>query len=330
MDMERLQRSAEEGDPEAQYILFKEKERRGEVVLPETPAMHSRRCFRCNAELTDEMSLSRGMGKDCWGHLESSQLRVEPNFEKVKELHGKFLSNFDFHYWEASVVIARFGEHLYKEKLTQKATKEIVRKTLWALSFGLPHHLNDILIDLIDALGYPLLVQILLNQAVIGRAQVRVFEGRLFLKSPRPKKIVSTSLRKAGGYYDRFSLEWNFPGHRALEVAKVVKRYFLNIEGLEEALEELKNAKKEEPPPTDFSNYIEESENGDIRIKTPYNASFVSDLKEKIPWAHKVQGQWHKFREFDWTDKAWVVRGDENILVAKKLVQEYFLEKPHE
>jgi len=325
MNIERLEKNAKEGDPEAQYLLFREKERRGELSLPSTPVTHSRKCFRCGAELTDEQSLSRGMGKTCWGHVDSKNEKMEPDIEKVKKLHAKFLSKMDFRYWEASVVIARLGNFLYTEKLNQKILKEICRKILWALSFGLPSKQNEILLSLLEALGYSLLVKILKNQAVIGRAKVSTHDGILYLKAPRPKRVVVLALKGAGALFDWPSHTWNFPGAKASKAADVIKRYFLNVEGLEEALETLKETLKEFPE-AGLKRFISETGVEEVEVKTPYNSDFISELKAQIPYGIKgPDNQWFLFREFDRSDKVWVIRKEEHIKTIKELVTKYFL-----
>jgi len=321
MDFQRLQNEADSGDPEAKYLLFKERERRGEITLPETPKTHSRSCFRCKAELTDELSLSRGLGPTCWGHVGKSEHQVDPDIIRLKELHGKFLSQIDFEYWESSIIIAKMGEHLYKDKLTKVACKEMCRKILWAISFGLPTEINRILLDMIEALGYPILVKLLESVAVIGKATVSA-EGREFLMaSPRPRSIVSKALRESGGRFEWKREVWVWPESRAEEGASVIKQHFLNVQGLDEALEVLKNLPPEGPSKR-LERFLLKEEKGEIWVKTPFNPAFIDSLKKVIPWMSGGV----KCREWYPPEKAWIIRTPQFIQVAKDLIVEHYLE----
>jgi hypothetical protein len=249
------------------------------------------------------------------------QHKEEPDVDRVKTLHGEFLSSIDMEYWEASVIVADMGKYLYEEKLTKAACKDMCRKTLWALSFGLPDHLNHLLLDLIGALGYPLLVKLLEKEAVIGKASVSAVNGELRLTSPRPRTVVAKVLRESGGRFDWTSRTWVWVASKAEDAARVIKSYFLNLEGLEETLEELKKVSPEEAQEQGLSRFLAKETEKEIWLETPYNRNFVDELKNTIPWriGNTICRQW------DSANRVWIIRMPDFIQKAKDLLIKHYL-----
>lgn len=191
---------------------------------------------------------------------------------------------------------------------------------------------------MIEALGYPLLVSVIKNEAVIGKASVEVGGTQLFLISPRPRSSVTTKLKESGGSFDWQKRAWKWSLRDAQKAACVIRDNFLNVGGLEESLEQLKNFQAEEVEVThkfiekngpqerksvSISSFLRRNTPEEIEICTPYNQDFVTDLKTQIPFrSGEVQ-----VREWNPTEKLWVVRLPQYVEIAKNLITRYFLKE---
>jgi hypothetical protein len=311
-NMERLEKLARSGDVAAHVELLRLKIRRGELVKPEPNAQAVRECARCGRPLEDPASRSHGVGPVCRKKTNKAIARQMPSdVVKARKAYGAFLKVLHLCNAQVQYGCVEIGEALFAEDADQrKDWREVVLRMEWVFSFGMDGVARDPFYEVAEALGYDVLVAMWKGMCVMGAASLTFENGVLVLRSPRPNRAVTDTLKyKARGSFNWGKKAWHFHPMMHEEV-RAAMRHFLVIDGVEEALEQAKRAPKKvmETPlqakprdkakvPDPVSFYCEVEGGGALVIRTPFRQAFLTDIKE-LP---------RGTRRWDGMRKAWCV-----------------------
>ena len=281
----------------------------------------SRHCFRCDLPLTDAASLNEGIGPICRKLDNAVLARLIPSnlpeavnaFKLVDVLNLAPDTVRGFLVLESALTAS--------DAPTREDWREVAKRIEWMLSFAQTYQNTERLKTLVLSLGYVGLVALWNGEAATGKASVlfnAVHPGpdqltqiphiggwRLFVSGPK-KKAARFALKKIPGSTFHQATPfvkagWSVPAcqHEAFRLA-VIKHY-PNFEGLDLAIKAAKESLVL-PPGVSVTQIqplvlITEVE-GQLKVKTPYNPDFVTDLKNTIP----VYG-----RKWDPIERVWVV-----------------------
>lgn len=194
--------------------------------------------------------------------------------------------------------------------------RKTVKRIEWILSWSLNHANREGLIDIVHALGYWGLAALLSGDAATGLATVTFENGRLFLRGPRNKAgkdaIRSISGRKFHPATDGNKAAWSVPASGAKTFREAVITHWPNFAGLDESIVQAA-ALPISAPPAPPATLVTPLAPGWVQVKTPYNAGFVTDVKN-LPY---------KSRRWNGDARVWEV--EERFLPqVNELVSKYY------
>ena len=347
-DMERLTKLANDGDEGARFFLLRENIKRGIVTVPDkAPTTITRRCCRCSKQLINSHWQNIGMGKRCYHNSRvAAEVADAPNREAAQAALNRFLDVWQLAGTpaEANLVMMEVGEMLHDPlKLTGGKCDKAARRVKWALSFGSEGAARTAMLDIISALGYNTLRNMIENNCVIGHTEVGFAHGLLLLNGPRAKKSTRREMLRQvpSRRWNRSLRCWTFSPRHYAQLGAFVTQYYLNLDGLADALAQAKlyydnldvPAPVETPAPSvddgpKVEDFILRQEGQCIMLSTPWHQQFIASLKADIPYRVKRAGRrsYTKCREWNTTQKAWIVRGERNVQRALELIRIHFVD----
>lgn len=277
----------------------------------------SRACCRCGKALDDAASKEAGIGPVCRKLDNALLARLIPARVADAQMLAASVRTDDLpaptHATFANVMadLLDFGS---------KDWRLTVKRIEWILSWSMPSLTHTTLVDVVRSLGYVGLAALLSGEAATGKTTVTFENGRLYLFGPRNKtgavefkKIKGRMFHPAGvPTANGLKKAWSVPAARADEFYTVVMTYWPNVTGLEEAVAAAKSAPATEAAPAPAPTYLTEA-GGVLKVKTPYNAAFVADLKA-LPY---------KARKWNGAEKVWEVATEFKAKVEALIATHY-------
>jgi len=301
-----------------------------------TPDCAARNCARCGHELTDAASMEVGIGPIC-RKLDSALLATlipadVPTAQTVfhNGLETAQVPAICFHTLALVETVMKAGE--------TNDWRETVKRIEWLLSFSIGNTNRETLIKTVECLGYIGLASLWRGEAATGPSTVVFENGRLWLVGPR-NKAGTKALRAIPGraFHPASKSEkatWSVPASSAAEFRMAILTHWPNNQGLIEALiaakeyeVKLAQAQKETmlaatvvekvAYPTQKKSTVETwfaqsdclieiTPTGIARVKTPYSASFVAEIKS-LPYKNRKWVAAEKVWEVIDTPTEWLV-----------------------
>lgn len=160
--------------------------------------------------------------------------------------------------------------------------RKTVKRIEWIMSWSPSRLDQELLIGVVRALGYWGLAALLSGEAATGLATVTFEGGRLFLRGPRTKAgkeaIKLISGRKFHPATDGNKAAWSVPASSAKAFRETVVTHWPNFTGLDESISQVAAQTVSALTALPVTSVTPLS-SGWVQVKTPYNAGFVTDVK---------------------------------------------------
>lgn len=302
-----------------------------------------RMCVRCHRELTDAASMEVGIGPIC-RKLDNSllaaqipanvpQARLAISTVPVEKLDPQTVNVF-------ATVDAALNT---TDALFRQDWRTEVKRLEWLLSFDASRQSALVaLTGVVRSLGYVGLASLWEGTASTGVAKVRCADGRLYVAGPRNADF-RMAVKKVTGWKFHYAKdnerpEWSVPVTAYEDFNTMLMTYYPVSDGRTEAIEAAKvavaallaTAPAAPVPanvivtaPVSASVGATVSVKGKVRIEagpewvkvfTPYNAHFISELKTTISYGS---------RKWEPVAKCWEVRASETAAL-QSLLQKHF------
>lgn len=264
----------------------------------------SRYCCRCGKELTDAASLEAGIGPIC-RKLDNAVLATLIPADPAAALSA-------FSQIDASALpetctntLGTVGADLLVLDANNDWRKT-VKRCEWLLSWSMPSKAREALKNVIASLGYVGLLNVINGDAAKGKTSITFENGRLYMQGPNNAAGRAALKEIKGRMFHPKTAEmkarWSVPAAQWAAFQTVISSHWINHSGLVEAVQAAQaySPAPEAPKPVEkpkASVTVTETENGWLKVKSPYNAEFVSELKGAIThWKsrtwNKVEGVW--------------------------------------
>lgn len=283
-----------------------------------------RNCSYCGLGLTDAASKNYGIGPIC------------------RKMQNHVLAALI----PADVFMARFLlAQLDKEGLSEKplSTVEALEKDLqktdnkdwrkacsrveFLLSFPLPNAKREVLINVVEALGYLSLASLLKGHAAKGEALITFENGRLFVKGPRNKAGNTTLKAIPGRKYHGADKRWSVPAEAVEAFKMAIWKHWPKNSGLTDALEGATSHLASKAEVAEAQVVVTEvaepkvivTKSGTVyKISSPYCKAFFLELKAEVEQASCWQDRrWNK------AEKVWEVDEAHKALVEALVAKHY-------
>lgn len=278
-------------------------------------AHHSqRRCARCGQPLTDAASMEEGLGPIC-RNLDNAVLakKIPCNIAKARELFS-YINAGDVPASRLQVVVDLEAALIEERAETRQDWRKEVKRIEWLLSFNVFPGIRLKFSSLVEALGYVGLAALWQGDASTGPAQVFFdMENSLLYLVGSDVKAGRLAFKKLGSYQKSAAILpavikaklgeqlakksfWALPAAKHEAFKEIVTKHWVNVDSdlLDIACEMAKAVPVPATPPTPEvpekkkeSNISVTHEDKWLRIKTPYNAAYVSDIKKLPPGTRK-------------------------------------------
>ena len=277
-------------------------------------------CCRCGEELTDPASINYGVGPVC-RKLANSALAAAMAANTTAALvaiEGVELTGV------LNDALVALRAEIVEGAETRKDWRNVVNVLVRLASYAGAAKQNAFILA-IAAMGYPALAAVAAGEASSGKAELAVEGGKLTLQSPRNKAAVLAIKKIEGRWFDGNKKVWSFPVKALREVLSVVSVYYpaSKVNVMELAAEcgkvaaEGQAAATTKTAPVKVSKVKVVAVAGGVNVFSPYNATFVADLKGKLPY--------HQ-RKWNAADKCWWV-GAQGMEVLIALVKTHYAEE---
>jgi hypothetical protein len=282
----------------------------------------SRCCVRCGKDLTDAASMNEGIGPVC--RKLDNKLLATCIPADIQAARGAFalldMSNVDP---ASSNCLNNVAEALFEGAAAKRTDWRVeVKRLEWVLSFPLNVRYAQVaLTQVVRALGYVGLAALWEGKASTGEATVTFANDRLHVVGPRNADFRAAIKRVYGwrfhGAANGMQPSWSLPVAQADQFALLVQTYYPNHDAslLAQAVKEAQDAhalaQAQVAPPVAQEashvalkvpnmNKVRIVPNGMewVNVFSPFNASFVSELKFVLP---------SKMRRWNPVEKCWEV-----------------------
>ena len=301
-------------------------------------------CSRCGETLTDEVSRVLLIGPICRAIENDVYATFIPaNVEAAKVALGRVVAGLRPKAPEPVIeVLAAVVDRLVPTVTDHRAT---VRCLEWLLGFGHVNEHREAVCEAIKALGYGGVAALLSGEATKFAAEVRfdAADGRIYFRAankkapPAPARAALKAINgwKFHGAEGDKPAEWSFPGAELKAFWAALNTYWPNHNGklvtlLAEVGRYLDAKKAAEVVVNASAGVIKAAEavavkpaskpcfiyvtKGAVKVATPYNAAFVAELKEVVPW---------EVRKWNAAEKLWVV-ADAYRGAVEGLIEKHF------
>jgi hypothetical protein len=279
----------------------------------------SRACCRCWKDLTDAASMEVGVGPIC-RKLDNAILarKIPSNVAAAQAAAGRVV-DADL----PEPVRPTYGQVM--ADLMDFSTvdwRKTVKRIEWILSWGMTDTMRKALIEIVRSLGYIGLAALLSGEAATGATVVTFENGRLYLRGPRNKAGAYQIKKLIPGWkfvpaVGGSKAAWTVPAAAAEKFATIAITYWVNISGIDEAVEAAKAAPvaavESAPAKAGPNVTISAPTNGWMKVASPFNAEFVIAIK-KLP---------HPSRKWNVVEKVWEVEA-KFLADVQTMVQTYF------
>jgi hypothetical protein len=241
-------------------------------------ALGTRNCCRCGKDLTDAASLEVGIGPICRKLDNALLARLIPADAPGALALASSVTVADL----PEVTQATFANVLTDLADTSNDDwRKTAKRIEWMLSWPVGADNRALLIDVVRCLGYVGLAALISGEAATGAATVTLEGGRLHLRGPRNRAgkdaLKAISGRRFHAAENGAKASWSVPTARAQEFRLAVVTHWPNFSGLDEAISEAANVPA--PVVTPIVVVATVADTGWLQVKTPYNAGFVSEIK---------------------------------------------------
>lgn len=299
-----------------------------------------RACVRCHKELTDAASMEAGIGPVCRkldNALLAAQIPADISAARLA------LSNVPIEALEPQTMVTFAevdGALNAPSALLRSDWRKEVKRLEWLLSFEASRKAALVaLTGVVRSLGYVGLASLWEGKASTGVAKVRFASGRLYVAGPRNSDFRYAIKQLPGWQFHPTSgsdrPEWSVPAASYNGFNSAVLSYYPVSEGRQEAVKAaedtvnsiLATASNPVAAPVvavaPIGAPVAVASKGKVRIEagaewmkvyTPYNAGFISDLKQKVAYGA---------RRWEPVNRCWEVRVTEQGIVQGLLAQ-YF------
>jgi hypothetical protein len=281
----------------------------------------SRNCCRCGKELTDAASLEAGIGPVC-RKLDNAVLATMIPADAAAALSA--FSQIDASDTPETChnTLGQVGADLLALD-ANKDWRATVKRCEWLLSWGQPHKVREALKGIIESLGYVGLLSVINGEAAKGKTTITFEDGRLYMQGPN-NKAGRIALKEIKGRMfhpktDEVKPRWSVPAAQWAAFQTVIVKHWVNHSGLQEAVEAAQSYKPE-PKPVEKPKAavtITETDDGWLKVKSPYNAAFISELKSAFYW---------KTRKWNGQEKVWEVDVSHKGALLS-MIEEHYKEK---
>ena len=200
------------------------------------------RCAVCHADLSDSLSIERGVGPTCWRHVRRSmdQNVVEPSWplavvtaEQLDPATWPDAARERLKLVRSTVQITGglVAEGLGGTFNEDNTVKALVNELRWLACWTVTPTQSDLVVELVRVLGFPSLAGLLTGHASTGKSRVFARDGRIWLVGSRctagNRALKAIPGRQAHpSHHDGFA--WSVPVTQAAAFRDVVMRYWPN------------------------------------------------------------------------------------------------------
>lgn len=273
-----------------------------------------RSCSHCGKALTDAVSLTIGVGPVCRGIMNEVLANQMPvNVAGVMGLVPQLMMGLGSAAAETIEVLTEIAQGLLATAAAGDQ-RENVKRLDWACSYAQPLTVRTLLLDLMRALGYVGLAEIVSGKASTSEAAVALVGTKIEVKGAKNSAATWAFKKLQGWGFSTTTKTWSFPAAQLPAVVKAVQTYYpatkLDVAALTAAVAALPApAVVVAPPavkvtapvtatPTATGVTLTDSKTaGWIEVRTPYKPAFIADIKT-LPW---------KDRKWDGAAKCWMV-----------------------
>lgn len=274
-------------------------------------------CYRCGEALTDPASTEAGIGPVCRKLANAAFASTIPADIDAVLAH---LTGVSFKAEALNEALAAVTEELTEGAAKGRQDWRGIANVLVRLIAYSSTSSKNALCAAVESLGYTTLAAVAREEASPSAAEVTVVDGRLVLKTKKNSAAVVAIKAIPGRKFEPVSKTWSFPATEFRAVLAVVGKYFptTKLDALALATEVAKaiNASKAAPvAAVKAAPVVKVSDApGGFNIESPYNPTFVADLKTALPY---------KARAWNGAAKCWWVAKDA-IEVAKTLIAKHY------
>lgn len=268
-------------------------------ALNTNPTIHgeaTRSCALCQKPLTDAASIEAGVGPICRSRSNEALARTFPArwreaFRMMQIGREKGLLVCALPQVQPTLTALADAVLMDPAAGDRSDWRVVIKQAEWILSHDhIGGRLRCLLHDLAELLGYTATAALWRGEVVIGKATLRLEQGQLVLRSPRPNPEVRERLHACGWRFDRTKTAWArrvATPEDLLASEQLLKTHFLSLDAddaLAQALSHLQHAQPRTPAPA----ALWEQRGDRIALKTPYNKAFVDALKAAVPARERV------------------------------------------
>lgn len=306
----------------------------------------SRNCTRCGKDLTDAASMEAGIGPICRDLDNALLARLIPSdLDKAKAA----FDNVDLTAVAPETLKTLnevYGALFADGAAAREDWRLEVKRIEWALSYPANNYMRADLTNVVGALGYVGLAALWSGEAKTGKAQVTFMNNRLVIQAAKCKAATATFRSIQGRQFHSVGTltpkaAWSFPATAHDAVYLAVIKHYPNFEGLSEAIAQARKFSApapapgivvpgvvvitdipapapvlvEAPAPVKAAPKCSITPVGVLlKVSSPYNPAFISDLKAQVKWTD---------RRWNAGEKVWEVTVNEESKVKGLLSKHY-------